>query len=88
MKDNMKNSLQECKEYTNTIMTAISSILSENQIKFDSNEKHTELIVFSEEKKVRNILNKNLDIPKKIIGILLNISSETNKKTYVRLKFN
>lgn len=84
----MKNSLQECKEYTNTIMTAISSILSENQIKFDSNERHTELIVFSEEKKVRNILNKNLDIPKKIIGILLNISSETNKKTYVRLKFN
>ena len=88
MKDSMKGSLRECKEYTSTIMTSISSILSDNKIKFESNAKHTEFVIFSSEKKVRNILEKKLDVPKKVTSLLLSISSETNKKTYVRLNFN
>lgn len=87
MGNQIKNTLVECKKYSDKIMSEIYDALSAHDFKFKLSDSTGEIVVQSDDLTVINeIIRDEVKIPLSAKNILID-TYLTQSKVYIRLKF-
>lgn len=87
MGNQIKNTLVECKKYSDKIMSEICDTLSAHDFKFKLSDSTGEIVVQSDELSIINeIIRDEVKIPLSAKNILID-TYLTQSKVYIRLKF-
>jgi len=78
--------LTECINFTDDIMDKVEGVLKKKKYKFTRINDNEILLNKKTKKQIFDLLEKNLDIPKMNIKLLLQVI-ENDNDTYIRLKF-
>lgn len=84
-----KEVLNECKNYKDTIMDTVESVLKEKEIKYEIDENGFGIFVEESEDTILDTIVNNSGISKTVIKILLSIipSPSNNKLCLIRLNY-
>jgi len=83
----MVSTLNECKKYTNKIMSMISNLLESHGYEVNAAKSNNELVVQTPNlTKINDIIFNELDVPFTVKTTVID-TYETQSKVYIRLKF-
>lgn len=87
MSNNYNSTLNECKEYKNTIMSDIKSVLESHNYKIKETENLNEIMVLDDNlSNINTIIRDEINVSKNICKMLID-TYQTKEGIYIRLKF-
>lgn len=87
MSDKFNSTLNECKEYKNSIMSNIKDVLYKHEYKIKETEKLNEILVFDNNlSNINTIIREEVNVSKSIYNMLID-TYQTKEGIYIRLKF-